>query len=79
MFVRHTDRVSLERLTYQPLHVADGLFEADHDRAGDDAVADVQLAHVGDRGDRLDVAVGESVAGVEQEARGADLLAEAWA
>ena len=31
-------------LTDQSLHVAHGLFEADHDRPGDDAVADVQLA-----------------------------------
>ena len=36
----------------QPFHLAHGLLEADHDRPGDDAVADVQLVHALDGGDR---------------------------
>src|SRR5512144_409685 len=46
--------------------------QADEQRPRDDRVADVQLAHAGERGDGLDVDVVERVAGVEAHARGAD-------
>ena len=62
------ERRSSRRLRDQPLHIAHGLLQADHDRAGDDAVADVQLVHVLDRGDRFHVAIGEAVPGVREEA-----------
>ena len=52
-----------------------GLFEPDHNRPGDDAVADVQLTHVGDRGNRPDVAVGQSMTGVQRQPGGHDPLA----
>jgi hypothetical protein len=60
--------------TDQPLHIADGLFQADHDGAGDDAVANVQLANAEDSRNGLDVALGQAVAGVQGEARGQDEL-----
>ena len=46
----------------------------DHDRSGDDAVADVQLVHAVDGGDRFHVAVSQAVAGVEREAGGSHML-----
>ena len=45
----------------QPFHVAYGLFQTDHDRASDDAMADVQFAHLRDRSDWFDVAVRQAV------------------
>jgi hypothetical protein len=36
-------------LATEPLHFSHGLFDTDHQRASDDAVADVQLVHPFDR------------------------------
>jgi hypothetical protein len=62
-------------LANQPLHVADGLLQANHNCAGDDAVADVELVHPVDGGDWLHVTVGQAVAGVQRDAGSPNLLA----
>ena len=74
---RHSVRWSRLRTNQpiKPLHVAHGLLQADHDCAGDDAVADVELVHSVDGGDGFHVAVGQAVTGVQRDAGGADLLA----
>src|ERR1700676_1941170 len=48
----------------QRLHLPDGLAQADKQRAADDGVADMQLAHAGERGQRVHVKVVERVSGV---------------
>jgi phosphate transport system protein len=62
---------------HETLHVRDGLPKADEDRAGDDAVADVQLAHAGQARDGLDVVVIQGVSGIEAHAGVRDELAGA--
>lgn len=49
-------------------HFADGLREADGDRAGDDAVADVQFNKVRNRKEEGEVAIVEAVSGVDPQA-----------
>jgi len=49
-------------------HFLDSLLQANHDRAADDAVADVQLDQVGDSQQGLEIAVMESMAGVDLQA-----------
>src|ERR1700716_2032576 len=49
----------------QRLHLPHGLAQADKQRAADDGVADMQLAHAGKRGNGLNVEVVERVSGVE--------------
>src|SRR4029453_6863825 len=50
-------------------HLAHGALHADQDRAGHDAVADVELADLRLRGDRAHVLVGQPVAGVHGQAQ----------
>src|ERR1700738_4309028 len=52
----------------QRLHLPHGLAQAYKQRAADDGVADMQLAHAGKRGDRLHVEIVERVPGVEAHA-----------
>src|SRR5689334_8349908 len=53
---------------HQPAHLADRGLQADEDRLADQEVADIELAHVGDGGDRADVFVVEAVAGMALQA-----------
>ena len=69
-----TELSGQRNLANQPLHVAYGLLQADHDCAGDDAVADVERVHSVDSGDRFHVAIGQAVAGVQYDAGGPNLL-----
>src|SRR5664279_5863960 len=54
---------------HQRLHLPHGFTQTDEDRAADDGVADMQLAHTGKRRDRLNVEVVERVSGVETHAK----------
>ena len=56
------------RLAHQRLHLPHRLAHADEHERDDDRVADVQLAHAGQRRDRLHVEIVERVAGVEAHA-----------
>ena len=49
---------------HELFHFAHSLLEADHQRAGHDAVADIEFRDAFQGGDRLDVAIGQAVAGV---------------
>ena len=52
------------------VHFFDGLTHPDQHGAGDDAVADVEFTEVFNAGDGLDVAIGQAVAGVNDQSRG---------
>src|ERR1700676_3227117 len=56
----------------QRLHLPHGLAQADKQRAADDGVAYMQLAHAGKRGNGLNVEVVERVSGVEAHAERAN-------
>src|SRR2546426_3217120 len=58
---------------YELPHPPHRLLHPDEHRAAHDAVSDVELLDLGDGGDGLDVPVGEAVAGVDGEARGAGM------
>ena len=56
------------RFHHQPLHLSYGLFPPHKQCLRDDGVADVQFVDAGQRGDGLDVVVGQSMAGIDGEA-----------
>ena len=61
--------LTLGSLNTQSLHLLNGRLHADEHRTGDDAMPDVQFLHAINRGDREDIVVGQSMAGVEMQAR----------
>src|SRR3989442_4274724 len=54
-------------------HSPDGFFHPEEARCASNAVPDIELFDLGDGRDRLDVPVGEAVAGVDGEAGGAGM------
>src|SRR5690606_10485329 len=62
---RDVDPALSPRLVHQLAHPPHARLEADEDRLADEEMADVELAHLRDRGDRRDIIVGEAVAGVD--------------
>src|SRR4029079_16488541 len=61
-------RGNLARLVHHAAHLADRGLEADEDRLADQEMADIELAHLGDRRDRPDVGVAQPMAHVAFEA-----------
>ena len=51
------------------LHLCHGIIHAIKDRAGDNGMTDIQLLQLGDGGDRLDVVIVETMAGVHLQAQ----------
>ena len=58
-------RASSSRGRHLGLHAPDTLVQPDEDRLADQEMADVQLDHLRDGGDRLDVVERQPVAGVD--------------
>ena len=50
-------------------HFSGGLIQPDKDRARDDIVTDIKLRYLGNRGERADVAVGQTVSGGDDQAQ----------
>src|SRR3546814_20006931 len=56
-------RASSPRVVHRRAHPADAVGKPDEDRPADQKMADIEFAHLPDRGVRPDIVLGEAVAG----------------